>query len=118
MILEKEIRDEIAKLVSIPVSLSTEAKDQEFPYIVIHLKGSTPNYTHDGQDQTKTKRVQINVFAKTYISAKTEAIKVYEIDKVKTNEIQFIKITNEVDDYDIETKTFGIYIDIDVKEGV
>jgi hypothetical protein len=116
MTLEQEIRQQAEELLEIPVSLGTEVKGQERPYGVVYVISSVPNYTHQGYDGTKKKRFQINVYGDSYPEVKTLATQLYPIDTFTSSQIHQITILNEIDSYDSQEETFGVFIDIEVKQ--
>lgn len=117
MTVEQQIRQQAETLMNIPVSLGTEVKGQTYPYGVVYVISGVPNYTLTGNDSTKRKRLQINVYATSYKEAKELAISLYGIDTLSSTNIKEVRVLNEVDLYDNEKQSFGVAIDIEVKEG-
>lgn len=117
MTVEQQIRQQAQTLTDVPVSLGTEVKGQTYPYGVVYVISGVPHYTHDGNDGTKRKRLQINLYAKSYKDVKELAILLYDIDTYTSDNIKQITVLNEVDIYDNEKQSFGVAIDIEVKEG-
>jgi len=110
--LTRDIRDNIVAVSSLDNSkiyLVNAPEQVTAPYIVINQISGPRNYTLDGYDYTRMSRVQVDIYAKSYPTAKSEANNVYDLQI--TNSFKAVEIENEFDEYDDTLQLFRVSID-------
>lgn len=93
------------------VHLNAVIENQSAPYIEINKVSSPRGHTHEGRDGTVESRFQVNIFAKDYITAKEQALKLYSIAEHTSSNIHFITFENELDQFDDLSKLHCIVLD-------
>lgn len=112
--IEQEFRTLVASKSSLgneSVHLNAVIENQEPPYIEVHKVSSPRGHTHEGRDGTVESRLQVNVFAKDYKSAKEQALLLYSMSEHNSPTIHFITLENEIDQYDDLSKLHCIVLD-------
>lgn len=112
--IEPIIRTLIDGLTTVQVFLNV-AIESVNPYIVVHKISAPRGETLDGRDGTVVSRIQVDVWAMSYIEAKTIAGTLYPLCEVTYGGIASIELDNESDDYEPQTKKHHIILDFIVR---
>lgn len=115
--LEVDFRDDViaaSTLTGSKVFFANIPESVEKPYIAIFRVSGPRGYTLDGHDGTSNTRMQVDIYADDYPTAKTEASKVYDVQD--TNSFKAVEIINEFDEYDDTLGTYRVSIDFLIYE--
>lgn len=112
--IEPIIRTLLDGLTTATVALNV-APESAMPYVVVHKVSAPRGETHEGRDSTVVSRIQVDVYALSYVEAKTIASTLYALCEQMHVSIASIEIDNEFDEYESETKLHHIVIDFIVR---
>ena len=111
MMIEQELMIEINTLTTNTVYFSRAVELQKKDYCVLSKISAPRNYTLTGHNGLVTARFQLDVYASDYITAKTEAKKLYLLTDYTSLTVANIILANELDLYDNDTKLYRTVLD-------
>lgn len=112
--IEPIIRTLLDGLTTATVALNV-APEGVMPYVTVRKISAPRGETHEGRDSTVVSRIQVDVYALSYVEAKTIASQCYGLCEQTDTSIASIEIDNEFDEYEPETKLHHIVIDYIVR---
>lgn len=104
----------MVKTIAVNCDLVKLPESAGYPYVVVSKVSSPRGSNLDGLDGTAITLFQVDVYGKSYESAKNLAIQLYGICNIANSSVSHIDIANEFDGYEKETKLFKTVIDFRV----
>lgn len=115
MTIEKAIMLQLKNLTTMSVFNNRATSIKKVPYCVLTKISAPREYTMDGNAGMVTARLQVDIYHDTYINAKTEAEKLYVLDQYTSSIVSNIRLDNETDLFDDETKIHHVILDFIVR---
>lgn len=111
--IEPTVRTAVASLATglTAVGLNTVPKDTALPYAVVHRISGTRSATHGGPDGMVTSRLQVDVLAADYYTAKIEASKIYDLQVTPMTDVAKVVLENEIDFDESDVNQYRVTLD-------
>ncbi len=112
MPIEAEIRTQIKTLTSLSnVNLVIAPQSATGTYAVVTRISGSQATTHDGRDNTRICRIQVDIWADTYANAKDTAILAYGLCDYSSDTVALVMLDNEIDRHDADSNKYGVTLD-------